>query len=376
MRVGLGGEDWREVRLDLSRDGRDARLDSRFGAGGTHSTELWFEIWVPRETNVDLWSAGGAVDVDRIDGKLTGQTGGGTLTIRGARGEAHFSTGGGDIRVSDSHLSGVVTTGWGRIRIENNTGGLRGETSGPYWNSDGRTEPMGVPRGTPPSWPTEPMGVPPSWPTEWSTSSETSITNANGSCVSVNVADYQTVLSGRFGEGTPIRANGPIFISKPGGSIDILVARAGATVSTGGGRIVIDSSDKSVVASTGGGNIELRAASGDAVASTGAGDVSIRVVGAGSGSHNINVCDGHGRVTLELPKDIDATFELETAYTDNAPNHTKIESDFDLSQSETHEWDDRFGTPRKFVRAIGRLGAGGSLIRVSTVNGDIVVRRR
>jgi DUF4097 and DUF4098 domain-containing protein YvlB len=223
---------------------------------------------------------------------------------------------------------------------------------------------------------TEPTRTPPSWPTETSASSETSITNTNGSCVSVYVADYASVMNDRFGESTPIRANGPISISKPGGNIDIVVAPAGATVSTGGGRIVIDSSDKSVVASTGGGNVELRATSGDAVASTGAGDVSIRVVGAGNGTHNINVCDGHGRVTLELPNDIDATFELETAYTDNAANRTRIESDFDLSQSETREWDSRFGTPRKFVRAVGKLGTGGSLIHVSTVNGDIVVRRR
>jgi hypothetical protein len=365
MRVGLGGDDWRDVQLDLSRDGRDARLISKFRTGGTHGTALWFEIWVPRETNVDLSSAGGSLDVDRIDGNLTGHTGGGTLTIRRARGEARVSTGGGDIYVSDSHLSGRVTTGWGRVSIENTTGGLRGETNGSYPNYNAQTDRTNEPRGTPPSW-----------PIETSRGSDASITNTNGGCVSVSVGDYFSVTQPRFEEGTPIRATGPISISKAGGNIDIFVAPAGATVSTGGGRIVIDSSDKSVVASTGGGDIELRATSGDAVASTGAGDVSIRVVGAGSGTHNINVCDGHGRVTLELPKNIDATFELETAYTDNAPNRTKIESDFDLSQSETHEWDDRFGTPRKFVRAAGKLGAGGSLIRVSTVNGDIVVRRR
>jgi DUF4097 and DUF4098 domain-containing protein YvlB len=81
-------------------------------------------------------------------------------------------------------------------------------------------------------------------------------------------------------------------------------------------------------------------------------------------------------VTLELPADIDATFELETAYTDNRPNPTTIDSDFGLTRTETHEWDDRYGTPRKFVRATGTIGSGANLIRVTTVNGDIVVRRR
>jgi DUF4097 and DUF4098 domain-containing protein YvlB len=81
-------------------------------------------------------------------------------------------------------------------------------------------------------------------------------------------------------------------------------------------------------------------------------------------------------VTLELPADIDATVELETAYTDNHPKPTTIDSDFGLTRTETHEWDDRYGTPRKFVRAKGTIGSGANVIHVSTVNGDIVVRRR
>jgi beta-lactamase regulating signal transducer with metallopeptidase domain len=362
MRARLGGEDWRDVRLGLARDGRDARLTSTFASGGTHGTELWFEIWVPQRTDIDLTSAGGSVEIDHIIGSLSGTSGGGAIRVHDATGEANISTGGGDIVVSDSHLRGTISTGWGAVRIENNSGDLRAFSSEQRASiRPGRSDPVWNPR-------------PPAWPIDRETH-ETSITNTNGSCVALSVGDFVSQPV-HVVDGMPIAAAGPVSISKPGGSIEITSAPAGATVSTGGGRIVIDSSDKSVVASTGGGDVELRATSGDAVASTGSGSVSIRVVGSRSTSHNINVCDGHGRVTLELPADIDATFELETAYTDNHPTPTTIDSDFGLTRTETHEWDDRYGTPRKFVRATGTIGSGANLIRVATVNGDIVVRRR
>ena len=150
----------------------------------------------------------------------------------------------------------------------------------------------------------------------------------------------------------------------------------GAVVSTGGGRIDIGSSEKVVVASTGGGDITLRRVGGSAVASTGAGNVTIDVVNAPEAAHSIDVCAGNGRVDLYLPAAIDASFELETAYTDNFARRTNIESDFPLRQSETQDWDDANGTPRKFVRATGVVGGGHGLIRVHTVNGDIVVHRR
>jgi len=362
MRARLGGEEWREVRLGLVRDGRDAHLTSRFEGGGTHSTELWFEIWVPHRTDVDLTSAGGSVEIDHVVGSFSGTTGGGTIRVHDATGEANLSTGGGDIVISDTHLGGTISTGWGAVRIQNNSGDLRAFSTGQRETiRPGRSDSVWNPR-------------PPAWPIDGG-AHNVSITNTNGSCVALSVGDFAPSTNYYGGE-RPITANGPVSISKPGGSIQIASAPAGATVSTGGGRIVIDSSDKSVVASTGGGDVELRATSGDAVASTGSGSVSIRVVGSRGTSHNINVCDGHGRVTLELPADIDATFELETAYTDNHPNPTTIDSDFGLTRTESHEWDDRYGTPRKFVRATGTIGSGANLIRVTTVNGDIVVRRR
>jgi DUF4097 and DUF4098 domain-containing protein YvlB len=203
-------------------------------------------------------------------------------------------------------------------------------------------------------------------------------TTNSSSCVAVSFGG--TTFSADRGDGNAhsggIRATGPLSLTKPGGNIDVAFAPEGATLSTGGGHIVVDESGKTVVASTGGGDISLSHTAGDATVSTGAGDVTIEVVNASVTAHSINVCDGSGRVILELPADLDATFELETAYTENFGRRTTISTDFPLDQTETSSWDDRSGTPRKFVRAVGKSGSGAGLIRVTTVNGDIVVQRR
>jgi beta-lactamase regulating signal transducer with metallopeptidase domain len=345
----LGGSDWRLVRIALDRSGRDVRLSSTFTDAGTHGTELWFEIWTPGRSDIDLSSAGGSIEISNVDGDLVGETGGGNLTIRNANGFASLSTGGGDIDIADSDLGGRVTTGWGRVSLHNVKGGLRGLT----------------------------MSGPVVAPVTSTVNGRTVTTTNSSGCVALSIGSSPVVTTvDAEKERTPIRASGLLSLVKPGGSIDVASAPDGATLSTGGGHIFVDESNKVVVASTGGGDVELRRSAGDATASTGAGNVTISVVNTDGAEHNINVCDGHGRVILELPVQLDATFELETAYTDGFGRRTNIESDFPLEQSETAEWDDRHGTPRKFVRAVGKSGNGAGLIRVNTVNGDIVVRRR
>jgi DUF4097 and DUF4098 domain-containing protein YvlB len=363
VRTELGGSDWRLVRIALDRTGGDVRVRSTFVDAGTHSTELWFEIWIPRRSDVDLASAGGSVEIDDVNGKLVGETGGGSIVIRHAKGFASLSTGGGEIDVSESDLGGQVSTGWGPIYLRNVTGGLSGVSpSSRYVSSTSAA-----------TWPAPFTSV----SSVASNRSPTTTNSTIGSCVAVSVGSPSVMTTTRDDTAGPrLRATGPLTLVKPGGSIDIASAPSGATLSTGGGHIVVEQSNKTVVASTGGGDIQLLRASGDATASTGAGDVTISVVNTDGAMHDINVCDGHGRVILELPAELDATLELETAYTDQFGRRTNIESDVPVERSETTEWDDRYGTPRKFVRAVGKSGSGAGMIRVHTVNGDIVVRRR
>jgi len=163
-------------------------------------------------------------------------------------------------------------------------------------------------------------------------------------------------------------------LARAGGSIEVADVPNGAQLRTGGGNIWVGSANGLLGVSTGGGDIDLPRVSGSVSAWTGSGDVTITVVDAGNAEHSVEVFTGRGTVVLELPSNLDARFELETAYTESKPR-TKIESDFSLQSSETSEWDDSQGTPRKFVRAIGSVGGGRGLIRIRVVNGDIVVRR-
>src|SRR5205085_2345276 len=101
-----------------------------FADAGSHSTQLWFEIWVPRQSDVDLVVAGGSIDVDNVSGSVSGQTGGGKVHMRDIIGVVSFYTGGGEITVRDSHVDGTVTTGWGGVNIQNVQGNLRGVSSG------------------------------------------------------------------------------------------------------------------------------------------------------------------------------------------------------------------------------------------------------
>jgi DUF4097 and DUF4098 domain-containing protein YvlB len=124
---------------------------------------------------------------------------------------------------------------------------------------------------------------------------------------------------------------------------------------------------------TGGGDIDIGPATGSVEAHTGAGDVRIELKG--PASHSVDVTSGKGEVVLVVPRDLNAILELETAYTNNLGHKTRIVSDFPLQTSETADWDAREGTPRRYVRARQTIGSGGAVIRVRTVNGNVVLKR-
>ena len=348
----LSGRDWRDTRVDLSHASGGVRLQSEFVTPRENQmTSHRFELWVPRHMDVSMSSAGGSVSINDLAGEFSGHTGGGGITIERARGHASLSTGGGAVIVTNSELSGTVSTGGGTVEISNVTGGLRGSsgTGGVIVSGDG-------------------LGATTIGGRAITTTTTSNITSVNGRTVTTNYLDgIATTIGGGFGGST---------ISKAGGEIVIGDLPDGGTLHTGGGQIIVRSSNGSVVASTGGGDIELERVAGDVRASTGAGDVQVTILDANGREHTVEVYSGKGRVILYLPANIDARFELETAYTENFDRRTSIESDFALDRSETAEWDDRFGTPRKYVRAQGVFGTGAGLVRVRTVNGDVIIRRR
>jgi hypothetical protein len=377
VRASLSGRDWRATKVTLEPIAGGARLASEFTASGSsQSSSHVFEIKVPRSYNATISSAGGSVSIAGVDGTFSGQTGGGQINIEKVSGEVDIRTGGGDVHVSDSRVNGNVSTGGGVVRIEGVTGNI--------------------------------VGMSGSGPVIQSKSSSTSVRNGSGvTLVSVDPGDGDVHVGTGSGEGsgkstgtisgrsisytrtndgisTTTRwsdddgsksgfARSGIAMSMAGGPISLAAAPDGARVTTGGGRIRIGPSGGEVYAMTGGGDIDIGPATGSVEAHTGAGDVTIELKGAGV--HSAIATSGRGQVVLVVPRDLDATLELETAYTNNLGHKTRIVSDFPLQTTETADWDAREGTPRRYVRARQTLGKGGGVIRVRTVNGNVVLNR-
>jgi beta-lactamase regulating signal transducer with metallopeptidase domain/DUF4097 and DUF4098 domain-containing protein YvlB len=336
VRARLRGRDWRETEVHLRGTADGATLESDFmSSDNTRSSSHAFIISVPRNFNVRVRSSGGDVNISNVDGKFSGETGGGEITIRNASGRVELATGGGNIEVTDSRMDGVVSTGGGTVNIQRVTGNLSGSSgSGPvtYIQSG---------------------------------------SGSNSSSESESATNTVTIESGgskRTISGSAIR------MTSAGGDIRLPQAPNGAYVTTGGGHVRIGPSGGKVFAETGGGSIDIGPASGSVEATTGAGDVRIDLTG--PDNHAVDVSSGTGDVTLRLPADLNATLDLETAYTNNFGRKTRIVSDFPVTTTETANWDDSHGTPRRYVRARQTIGNGGPVIRIRTINGDIHLDRQ
>jgi DUF4097 and DUF4098 domain-containing protein YvlB len=188
-------------------------------------------------------------------------------------------------------------------------------------------------------------------------------------------------------------SSGAVDIHKMGGEIDVEDAPHGATLATMGGdihlgsvasfanlntmggNIRIDSADAPVDAKTMGGNITIARADGPIQATTMGGEVTARMVGSSSVRRDVHLSSMGGTITLTVPKDFPMDVRITLVYTKNATRSFHIIDDFDLSQRGSDDWDYSNGTPRKYIRAEGRVGSGLNHVEIKTINGDVILRR-
>jgi len=187
--------------------------------------------------------------------------------------------------------------------------------------------------------------------------------------------------------------SGEVKIAKMGGEIDVAEAPNGANLSTMGGdihlgnvassakvktmggNIHIDHATGPVDASTMGGNITLSQVDGAIKASTMGGDITARVVGTSSTERDVEFTSHGGTMTLTVPKDFPMDVRITLAYTRNAPRTYEIINHVGLEQRETSDWDTSDGSPRKYIRAQGRVGNGLNHVTIKTVNGDVILKQ-
>jgi len=296
--------------------------------------EIDFSIKVPNEFDIEIETAAGPVVVEDVKGSVSGKTNGGSLDFYGIDGDIVFRTMGGSIEakringhldlktmggsvtVTDSKADGKVSTMGGSIMIEDVDGDLDGSTMGgsvTYRNVTGR--------------------------------SSTSQQN-------------------------------PLEISTMGGSIEVDEAPGGANLETKGGSIEVNRAGNFVEAETMGGSITIRDVDGWVDASTKGGSVEVRMTGdPDKGKRDVFLSSNGGDIDLTVPPGLSMDFDIELAYTKDSDRDYDIYSDFDLKKKRTEDWEGYWGSKRKFIYGSGQHEDGKNKIKITTVNGDIYIRK-
>jgi hypothetical protein len=101
--------------------------------GRTHDTstpaDLQIEVEVPTQTNILLTSAGGQVEIEGIDGYVSGTTDFGAVHLFRLSGAVKVETKRGDVTLRQSYVRGSVHTNAGRVLLEDVGGDVQGTSS-------------------------------------------------------------------------------------------------------------------------------------------------------------------------------------------------------------------------------------------------------
>jgi len=165
-------------------------------------------------------------------------------------------------------------------------------------------------------------------------------------------------------------AKGRIVQSSMGGDIDITDAPNGASLRTMGGDIRITNARGHVVAKTMGGDIRVRRMDGSIEAGTMGGNVEVEVVR--NGEIEIHSMGGH--IELTLPANFSGTFDVELEQDEDGHDH-EIVSDFPLQirKSTKDHW---FRPDTEVLNGTGKSGSGANRVKITTIGGDIRIRRK
>lgn len=303
-----------DIEISLSRSGGKHTLRSEYaGNRKSWSSRLSFDVFVPSTFDIDIDSTGGDISIDGVEGRFEGKTMGGGIELTNLRGVARLETMGGAIEVSDSDLDGKVSTMGGKVMIRDVVGDLDGSSMG-----------------------------------------------GNVSLVRV---------TRRNGSGTGDTVN----ISTMGGAVSVDDAPAGARLHTMGGKISVDSAREFVDAKTMGGNIDIASIEGWVKAVTMGGDVDVRVVGEGSDGADIHLESMGGDIRLIVPPGFGMELDIELAYTKRHVGKHDIRTDVPFQRSESPNWIDDHGSPRKIIYGTGTVGDGRHKVKIRTINGDVVI---
>ena len=118
-----------DCAVAVTQSGTSVHVRTRRGLPNGRPVSLQVEIEVPVQCNVELSSAGGGVEIEGIDGTLTGSTQSGALSLRRISGVVELQTRRGDVTLRESYASGMLRTFEGRVLFEDVGGSVDGASA-------------------------------------------------------------------------------------------------------------------------------------------------------------------------------------------------------------------------------------------------------
>lgn len=309
------GRDW---EFTVTKKSFGVAVVSRY-TGSRHKNHNGgnYVVKVPYKFDLKLRSMGGWFAIEQVEGEITGKTMGGNLKLTQLKGFINLKTMGGEITLTDSDIDGKVKTMGGRVLLENVKGDVSGSSMG-------------------------------------------------GNVIYKNVKSRSGKSSGKV-----------VNISTMGGDINVSEATHGAKVHTMGGEIHIKSAKQFIKAKTMGGNIEVDSIDGYITAKTMGGEVTVTMTGdPAKGKRDVHLTSLGGDITLTVPAGLSMNIDFELAYTKKSKKNYKIVSDFNIKQDRTTQWDDKHGSPRKYIYGKGDVQGGKHKIVIKTINGNIYLKKK
>ncbi len=145
-----------EIDMKFDQSGNDVNVSLKYDRSGLERLfnnigrylRIKFIVSVPERYNLDLYTKGGGISVDniqgtvksrtsggglkfdRIEGPITGRTSGGGIDIGDVKGETNVHTSGGSIRIGSAEGPIDAHTSGGGISVDEVMGSLQADTSG------------------------------------------------------------------------------------------------------------------------------------------------------------------------------------------------------------------------------------------------------
>lgn len=311
-------------RLKMSQSGNTVRVTFRPRSHGWSSSNVEFDITVPKEFDTDLHTSGGNIEfTDYIKGRIKGNTSGGDIRLASVAGTVDMSTSGGNVRAGDVQGDGELRTSGGDITIGNVMGDLDIGTSG-----------------------------------------------GNIDVKSVGKTLHASTSGGDISVGD---VGGEANVSTSGGNIEMGKVSGKASMHTSGGDVSLRGASGSVKASTSGGDMRLENVSGSIEASTSGGEIEAELYPNGTGRSKLS--SSGGTVRISIPENAKATIEA-TIHFGNSwggwfgrrADKYSVKSDF---KADSYEKDEDAGE----IRAVYTINGGGSDIDLSTSGADIIIKK-